>query len=607
MAPAQLLSYVQARLEEGSLDYYWVPSSDEYLNEYVPEHLRRLREVSGFTGSAGDVLVAPSSARIFVDGRYHVQVDQEVDAERFDVHKVGAPGVVALRPFLESEARRHEALRVGVDPRVVSHRGFRALEALLAGHGGELVALDDNLVDAGWSARPAPLRGPIVEVGCGEGGAEPQERLAKVRSALGALGADATVLTRLDQVAWLLNRRGSDIAYNPVFEAVLVLLPKRLVLFVDAARWSCFAGLAGLETRPLESFAEELVELARAHRGRFLVDPSLSSHGVTTLLRRAEARCVHGLDPVESLKSLKGSEELEAMGRAGRQASRAKVKALCWLEGELAAERRVTERGFAEHLEATYAAEPGYHGLSFQSISAAGANAAIVHYGSPSDSVALARGGLFMIDSGAHIGGGTTDATRTVLCGGQPSDEQRRCYSVVLAGHAACAGLRFPVTVTGGQLDAITRAPLWRHGLDYIHGTGHGVGAWLNVHEGPVSIGLPDRGAATQRRLEPGQVLSIEPGVYREGWGGVRLENLYQVCDDGEDDLGRARRRFAPLTWVPFDRRLIDPALLGSEGLAFVDGYHRGVRAALDALGGFSVAETAWLDAQCRPLASLGA
>jgi len=368
---------------------------------------------------------------------------------------------------------------------------------------------------------------------------------------------------KLDQIAWLCNLRSlDDIPFNPVFEAYLYVAPESAHLFLRGAEerlptpWEGRG--AGFEVHEYGEFKGFLANLGPA---RVLVDPVRTTQGVADALDgNPNLQLIKGPGPLEKAKAVKDRAELAGMARASLLASAAKVRALLWLRSRLASGALVTEQSFAAELERCYGALPGYRQLSFETIAATGDHGAIVHYGG-ADATRLREGELFLVDSGVQWEGGTTDDTRTVAVG-RPSAEQRRVYTLVLRGHIAAAVQVFPQGTPGAALDAVARAPLWAEHLHYGHGTGHGVGAFLNVHEGPFALAEARQGGAATQGLEAGMVTSIEPGYYREGFGGVRLESLYQVVDTGAESDGRRWLGFEALTWIPFDPALVDPDLL---------------------------------------------
>ncbi len=598
-AETTLFDALRSYMEENELDLLFIPSSDEHLNEYLPEKNKRRQAVTGFSGSAGDFLLGRDQAWLYVDGRYHLQAEDQVDTGRITVEKLGLPGVLRISARLRELARAKPGLVLGLDPCTVGCQAYEQNFQAFKACGGVVRLLDENPVDLLWNDRHPPARQPVLALPLELTGSSVAEKLRQARDDLAELSCQATVLSALDQIAWLLNRRGSDIAYNPVFEAYFVLLPESALLFVDPAQADAFAE-DGLTIEPIADFRRRLPELAREASG-WLVDPECTPLGVARLLEEVDGvEVTLALHPVECRKSIKNEREQAAVRAANLRASIGKTRTLCWLEGQIAAGAEITEVSFAAELEKNYAAQPDFRGLSFNTISATGPHGAIVHYGTPDPQAVLERGSLFLVDSGAHFGGGTTDATRTVLVGDDASAEQKRRFTLVLKGHAALAGQRFPEGVCGSQLDALARAPLWQGGEDYKHGTGHGVGAFLCVHEGPFGIATPGRGQKTGRALQAGQVTSIEPGVYIAGWGGVRLENLYLVVGQEEKIADKGALAFDPLVLIPFDRRLIDRAMLTAPERAWLDAYHARVRAEVGPH--LDEAEQAWLEAATAPL-----
>jgi Xaa-Pro aminopeptidase len=603
------LKSIQKALAEENIDFYWVPASDEYLNEYVVERAKRLKYLSGFSGSAGNIIIGQSQAWLFVDGRYHVQAPQEVDESLFQIEKLGVPGVHDFGDFLLTKARGQHSIRVGVDPDVVNQVQYQSIREGLQQLGSELTSLEGHLVDRFWDAQPEPRVAAIEALTAEVTGTSFHDRQGAVRDLLVSEQCDGTIVQRLDQIAWFLGMRGQDIDFNPVFESLLLVTMSTVELFVHPRQRVFFSELEGVEVHELGEQKEKIrgrLKSSLANRTWYL-DPHRLTQGLFQLFD--QEKIVFGVDLIEQVKACKNSSEIACMSRAGLLASAAKIRALHWLDESLANGEVINEKSFKEYLESCYGSFPEYRGLSFEMISSVGPNSAICHYGTPNETATFDDGLFFLIDSGAHYVGGTTDATRTVYIGSEPSQEHIRCYTLVLKAHAACARQRFPQGTTGVQLDAITRAPLWCAGEDYIHGTGHGVGSWLNVHEGPMGIGLPGRGASSATALEAGQVLSIEPGLYKEGWGGVRIENLYQVRSGGQDQLGRETLSFDPLTWIPLDPRLIDGSMLTFEERDWLNFYQRQVLERLctaEESNGpqdlLNESQKAWLSKLCEPL-----
>jgi Xaa-Pro aminopeptidase len=559
---------------------YLVPSTDEHLDEYLPAWRRRREWASGFTGSAGDLLVGESDAWLYADGRYHLQAEAELAGSGIRLMKVGAPGQRSLLSDIAERARSRPGLRLGVDPMVLPMAAAEAIEAALARHGGTLVRLSGHLVDPLWTDRPEPETSPLIEVPLEWAGLAPGAKLEAVRADLAAARARSLVILKLDQIAWLLNLRSRrDVPFNPVFESYLVLGPDFVELFLREPDRRLPPALRdripGLRVRPYAEFERTLSGIP----GPALIDPLGTTAGVAEALRSAGVEIATAPSPIELRKAVKNEAEMRAMAEANRRASVAKTRALLWLRRELEAGTIVTERAFRERIEALYAEQPGYFDLSFETIAATGAHGAIVHYGAAGDTP-LAEGELFLIDSGAHIAGGTTDDTRTVSVG-RAGPEARRLHTLVLKGHIRAARQRIPDGSSGAVLDALARAPLWEAGENYDHGTGHGVGAFLNVHEGPFAISERTRKSVAEQPLRAGYVTSIEPGVYVPGMGGVRLENLYLLRGEGPDAQGRRWLVLEPLTFVPFDSELIEDGLLEPMERAWLADYHARCKAVL--------------------------
>jgi Xaa-Pro aminopeptidase len=587
---AARLQQLRQLLREQDLDGFWVPSADEHLNEYLPEHRKRRQWITGFTGSVGDALITRDRAWLWVDPRYHEQAEREVDPNLLTVIKGGLPNQPSLMEIVEELG---SGFRLGVDPFTVAVATYRQLQAHAQAGGVLLIPVMENLVDklAQGSAPVAPFDRPIDSVPTHLSGATPAEKLAQVRQEMRRKRVGLLPLTKLDQVAWLFNLRGSDIPYNPVFWAYALVSPDRAALFTDLERLSPpsrqLLAEAGVELWPYETYNEQLPQWAKSYAPVGL-DPKQTTQGTQELLQDASCRELE--HPVEALKAVKNPTELEQMRRANRKASRAKIRTLAWIDRQIQQGIPISEADVAAIMEAHYREEGEWVGLSFNTIAGAGANSSIIHYSTPDPQKLLQPGELFLLDSGSHYLGGTTDDTRTVWIGPQPADPLcKRRYTEVLKAHIQCARQIFPPDTYGVSLDGIARSTLWQAGLDYGHGTGHGVGAFLNVHEGPNGI---HRRASTP--LKVGMINSIEPGYYQPGWGGIRLENLYEVIAIPEPEGWMG---FRSLTWIPFDGRLIDWELLNEAQRAWLDEYHRQVYAMHHAT--LPEQDAAWLKCAC--------
>ena len=597
---AQRLEKIYQWLTDYQVDAYLVPSADAHLNEYVPTYQCRRAAISGFTGSAGDVLLSPHGNHLFVDSRYYLQAEQEVDTGRFRVHKVGLADAYTLKGWLTEMEKQRGTLRVGFDPFLHPMASHASYAAALSAPGSALVPVDVNLIDEVWEDRPAAPAQPIYALPDEVTGRPVGDKLAAIRQKMSEAGAGALIVTKLDEIAWITNLRGSDIDYNPVFESYLM---------IETARATCFTRATPSEAlrrdlapdvvfQAYEAYPEAVRQLEIPSEQAVWLDPDGTTMGTRLLLPEA-VRIHEHRNPAVAMKAAKNDAEVASMRRAHVHAAAAKIRSLARLEQLLDAGQGVSERAYSEMLHEEYSSEEGFSDLSFTTIAAAGANGAIVHYSQASDEVLLTDGDLFLVDSGAQVMGGTTDDTRTVAVG-SCTDRQRRLYTLVLRCHIQLARQKFPEGTSGAALDAVARSLMWNAGLDYGHGTGHGVGAFLNVHEGPQRLSPHGSGEA----LKPGMVVSNEPGYYEEGWGGIRLENLYVVVPD--DDMpphpsGKGWLRFEPLTLIPFDQRLIDREQLSPVEAAWLDQYHERVLQTMEPL--LAPEHRAWLQDACAPAA----
>jgi Xaa-Pro aminopeptidase len=609
------LTALRRLMVDHQVDGYLVPSNDEHLNEYVPEAKQRRSWVSGFTGSAGDFWVGLEQAWVFVDSRYYEQADLEIDESLIQVSKLELSGHKTLVETLETQGQNSSTVfRLGFDPFTVSVEQFRTLEKQLK-PSVELVAISVNLIDQvraeleEGKALPPYASSPVFRVPDALTGSSVEQKLQQVREALQKSKANILPITKLDQIAWVFNLRGWDVPYNPVFIAYAVISTKSAYLFTNLERLDPQIQQAlqcdQVQLLPYAAYAGTLQALTTSLQPAHVVlDTRQTTMGTYhllvegTSLTQSNVQLVEIANPIEKLKACKNLVEIDQMQRANLKASRAKTRTLKWVSEQLAAcDTALTELDVADAIARFYAVEEGFQGLSFNTIAATGANSSIVHYGTPSPQVVLQPGDLLLIDSGAQYLGGTTDDTRTLAIG-QPTAEQIERYTEVLKAHINCAMQRFPRGTTGVQLDGITRSDLWMAGLDYGHGTGHGVGAFLNVHEGPNGISK-----RAQEPLEPGMINSIEPGYYEPGWGGIRLENLYVVRDLSKTDgtspekLKSTWYGFESLTYIPFDKTLIDLNRLDVRQRQWLKNYYATVVEKLSP--SLDAEELAWLEDAC--------
>ena len=591
------LNAMYQRMKEAQVDLYLVPSSDAHLNEYVPEYSRRRAAVTGFTGSAGDAIISPHGNHIFVDSRYHLQADEEVDLNSFRVHRLGLSGEFTLSQWLTEMEKERGGIQVGFDPAVVSMQAHKIYSSALHSAGSAMVPIAGNLVDDVWEEQPNPPSNGIYALHESVTGIGVAEKLSNVRKEMADAGVDKLVITKLDEIAWVTNLRGDDIQFNPVFEAYMVIEMERSTCFT---RVKLPTGLIDelsplVEFEPYESYSEFMRLVGSDSSGVVWLDPSGTTMA-TRILISNDQKVHERPNPVVMLKAIKNNSEVLASREAHRHAAAAKIRSFKGLEEKIACGQVVSELDYSQSLHEEYAKEDGFYDLSFTTIAASGPNGAIVHYSDADPEVLLEEGELFLVDSGVQMLGGTTDDTRTVIVG-NPTDRQKQVYTKVLRGHINLAMQKFPEGTGGIALDALARTHLWNVGLDYGHGTGHGVGAFLNVHEGPQRIA--PRGG--DEPMKVGMIVSNEPGYYESGWGGVRLENLYVVMTD--DDLpdhpdGKRWFRMDPLTLIPFDTSLIDWGDMAEAEKYWLGEYHQEVWDKISPLLGDE--ESQWLWGKCQ-------
>jgi Xaa-Pro aminopeptidase len=587
------LAALRAVLEKEGMDGFLVPRSDEHLGEYVPESAERLAFISGFTGSAGLAIVLRDRAVIFSDGRYTLQLETQTDAKLWErQHIIENPP----EAWLKAEAK---GKRIGYDPWLVSADFLRRFEGI------DLVPVERNPVDEIWLDRPLAPAGPALPHDVTFAGETPTSKRERIALELREARQDAAVLTDPASLAWLFNLRGDDVEFTPIAlgfailnqdaSATIFMAPEKL-----PAGTREHLGNA-VQTAPRAALGPALQALA----GKTVrYDPASMPVWFKTSLLTAGAEIAEAADPVALPRACKNPVEQEGARAAHLRDAVAMVRFLAWL-AQAAPTGQETEISAGEKLLAFRALGENFKGESFPAITGAGEHGAIIHYRvSEESNRAIRPNEVFLIDSGAQYMDGTTDITRTVWTGpGDAPATVKAHVTQVLAGHIALAKVIFPEGVAGAHLDVLARNALWESGLDYDHGTGHGVGSYLSVHEGPAGISR----AARPVPLKPGMILSNEPGFYLNGAYGIRLENLLLVQPA---DFGAQKRkflRFETLTQVPFDRALIDPALLAPDALSWLDAYHDGVRTRLSPLlhGPADAEALAWLKAATAPIGAV--
>ncbi len=575
---------LQKILKKEKLAAFLVPRADEHQGEYLVARAERLRWLTGFTGSAGFAIVLQKEAALFVDGRYTLQAPAETDASVIECRHFKKPPAIE---WLASKVKKGD--RVGFDPRVTPVKEAERWREAMAAAGAELVAVDQNPIDAIWADQPGDPFSAIHAQPLKYAGEASADKRGRVGADIAARGAKAAVLNQLDSISWVLNVRGGDTPATPLVQSFLILAADgHATWFVDKAKFT--AGLDahlgnGVTVRPIEAFADGLRELAGQ---TVTIEPETATAWIAETLKAAGATIVNGQDPSVLPKARKNKVELAGTRKAHIRDGAAMARFLHWIDREAVGQG---ELAVMARLEEIRGADGLHKGASFTTIAGAGSNGAIVHYrSSPETERKVEKGTFLLIDSGAQYLDGTTDITRTIAVGRVPK-RLREHYTLVLKGHIAVATARFPKGTGGIAIDGFARRALWQAGLDFDHGTGHGVGVYLGVHEGPARLS-----PLSQVPLEPGMILSNEPGYYQTGSHGIRLENLVVVTESAKPGF----LEFETITFCPFDRRAIEVTLLTAEERNWLDAYHARTRDLL--VGQLKGGDRAWLLRMTAPL-----
>ncbi|PAA72729.1 hypothetical protein BOX15_Mlig031213g1, partial [Macrostomum lignano] len=603
---ADILKALRQLMSRHQLNAYLVPSEDAHMSEYVADCDKRRAQLTGFTGSAGTALVTESEALMWTDGRYFLQAEQQMDSN-WTLMRALAKDVPTLTEYL---ANRGFA-RVGFDPTTLPFGRFIEMRDSLAAGGTELVGLPDNLVDAVWTGRPErPLGRRLFLLTAEEAGAGPAEKLALLRQEMQKCKAGLLILSALDDVAWLFNYRAVGvIPMSPVLFAYAAVTPDSAHLFADLhesalAEFKQHVAETGVQLHAYAKFQSELEKLVAGSSGRVWLDHRASA---AVGLPVPKARVYTADSPASVLKAVKYAPERAGMARAHVLDAVALCRYLHWLELQLAAGSPVTELSGSNQLDQLRSEMEGFVEISFETISGSGSNGAIIHYRvTPETDRPIVPDEAYLVDSGGHYRCGTTDVTRTVFYGAAPGAQLKRHYTLVLRGHIALSRLTFPENVLGSRLDTHARAALWTAGLEFQHGTGHGVGVFLNVHEGPCAIS-GSRANPHEIGLKRGMIVTIEPGFYLAGQYGIRVENVVEVVPQpgiAEGFDGLQFLTFKPLTLVPISTKLVDRSQLADEDVAWLNNYHAEVRQVVgDELKKRGFAETyEWLVRETEPI-----
>jgi Xaa-Pro aminopeptidase len=584
------VSRLRQALREAGFDGWIQPRADEFQGEYVPASAARLAWLTGFTGSAGVSIILKDKAAVFSDGRYSIQLKEEIDLNVFQpCHLVTNPA----DDWVSKNLAPGEIL--AYDPWLLTEAEVKRFDEAAAKAGGSVAAAKQNLVDKIWLDRPPPPATPILPHPLEFSGVDAVKKQEEVASKIAESGATAALLTQPDSIAWILNVRGSDVEHTPLPLSFAVLGSDASIQWfvnpdkLDEQTRNWVGKNAKIEH--INSFADSL----KKYNDKSILVSESAPAAALEILRSNGANVIVGKDPVALPKAIKNKVEISGARAAHKRDAKAVIRFLHWLSTE-GQSGEVTEIEASDRLESFRRGLDLFKDLSFPTISGAGENGAIIHYrASEAKEFKLQRNSLYLCDSGAQFLDGTTDITRTIAIG-LPSEDMRRTYTLVLKGHLALSAARFPKGTTGTQLDTLARAPLWEAGLDFDHGTGHGVGSYLSVHEGPHRVSK----AVSNVALAPGMILSNEPGYYRAGSFGIRIENLLLVTEIDIPGSEHESYGFETLTLAPYDRNLIDTSLLSQTELEAIDLYHARVRNEL--AEHLSDDEAGWLISATAPL-----
>eukprot|EP01112_Ceratiomyxa_fruticulosa_P008266 TRINITY_DN2136_c0_g2_i1.p1 TRINITY_DN2136_c0_g2~~TRINITY_DN2136_c0_g2_i1.p1 ORF type:complete len:603 (+),score=137.06 TRINITY_DN2136_c0_g2_i1:50-1858(+) len=571
---------------------YVVPTDDPHASEYIAPFHGRREYISGFTGSAGTAVVTLEKALLWTDGRYWLQASQQLD-ENWELVKDRLPTTPPIRTWLANNLPKGS--KVGIDPSVFSQSSFLETQNALSASGITLTPTEENLIDQIWENRPNPPLNQIISHPLKFSGQSTSEKFALVREQMVKLNAIAHCVTALDSIAWLLNIRGNDIPFNPVVISYVIVLEKKVLFYVDNRKLTpeVISHLGEeVEVRPYENIFNDLKEISE--KGNVWIDSS-SSQAIYSAINPNHV--VIETSPIPLAKAIKNPVELKGMKDCHIRDAAALIRFFSWLEIELNQHKVHTEYSVSAVLAEFRSKQPDFFSLSFETIAGSGKNGAIIHYKPEKENSAeVSIDKVFLCDSGGQYKDGTTDVTRT-LHFGNPTPHEIECYTRVLKGHINLGLAIFPDKINGHQLDILARIPLWNLGLDYAHGTGHGIGAFLNVHEGPHGISF----RPNKETLKEGMLVTNEPGYYEQGNFGIRIENVMAVITvqpkhkSADKYLG-----FEHITLVPYCRKLIDIASLERAEIEFVNKYHR---ECLEKVGPLLDGDSLkWLQRECEPL-----
>ena len=589
----QRIDALRALLKKEEIEAFIIPSTDPHLSEYIAPHWQSREWISGFTGSAGTVVITSREAGLWTDSRFFLQAAQQLQGSSIDLYKEMLPETPSITDFLRTHLQSGET--VGIDGQVFAADEAKRLEAELQESGISVRSINDPMTQI-WAERPAMPEAPAFVYPLQYAGQSCKEKLVALRTEMERTGAETLLLSSLDEIAWTLNLRGNDVHCNPVVVSYLLIGQTDAHFFIQPGKVTeaVAAHLAEAGVMP-HDFEEILPFLRTLRAGSIWLNPAKTNYAARTAIAPA-CRVLEAGSPVALLKAVRNPQEIAGIHAAMQRDGVALVKFLKWLD-EAVPTGRETEISIDRKLHEFRAAQPLYMGESFDTIAGYGEHGAIVHYeATPETDVTLQPKGFLLLDSGAQYLDGTTDITRTIALG-ELTEEEKTDYTLILKGHIDLAMAVFPEGTRGAQLDVLARMPIWQHRMNFLHGTGHGVGHFLNVHEGPQSIRMNENPVA----LRPGMVTSNEPGVYKAGSHGIRTENLVLTVPAGEGMFGNYLK-FETLTLCPICKKGILPELLTADEIAWLDEYHRQVYEKLSP--DLDKEEQEWLREACSELAT---
>ncbi|MBW9154425.1 aminopeptidase P family protein [Clostridium estertheticum] len=567
MSVKERIEQLRNEMRERGIDAFIVPSSDPHQSEYVAEHYSARTFITGFTGSAGTAIVTLTQAGLWTDGRYFIQAENQLIDTGVTLFRMGNDGVPTVEAFLKETLKK--GAKIAFDGKVISIEYFRGLKSTLASSGFSY-EVNEDLVDIIWKDRPQKPCSQVVLHDVAYAGESRESKLTKVESEMKTMGANYYVISGLDDIAWLLNIRARDVKCNPLTIAYTVVSEKKYYLFIDDKKINSEVRAelekANVEIKPYESIGEFL---AKIKDGAILLDAARTS---TWIYSSIKIKILEAMDITTIFKGIKNEIQIKNVRKAMLRDGVAMVKFISWMKKTIRS-RSITEIEASDKIEELRSAGENFYDLSFASISAYKANASMPHYCATKENQATIKPkGLYLLDSGAQYLDGTTDITRT-LAVGPLTKEEKTDYTLVLRGMINLTLQRFLYGTTGSNLDIIARIPLWNAGMDYKHGTGHGVGFFLNVHEGPHRISVLPNNIV----LKKGMIVSNEPGVYKAGKHGIRIENLVVAQEDEKTEYGGQFMKFETLTLCPIDLEAIDVSLLTNDEKSWLNNYHKTV------------------------------